>query len=167
MSQLLNGWSVSAIVVVATGQPYNANIINSTLGSAVPGDGGMTGAEVSTFASATGGRVSWLARNSFNLPNFTNVDFRMGRSLSFREKYRLNFVVDAFNLFNHTMVSGRKHNRVHILRARHRRVCRPHERMLVACSFIWEPVDDLGHAIRGAPVAVWRSFQLLSDSAGT
>jgi hypothetical protein len=104
--QLLGGWSMSGIVVAATGQPYNANIINSTLGSAVPGDGGMTGAEVSTFATATGGRVSWLARNSFNLPNFTNVDFRMGRSFSFREKYRLNFVVDAFNLFNSTILSG-------------------------------------------------------------
>jgi hypothetical protein len=104
--QLLNGWSTSTIVVAATGQPYNANIINSTLGSAVPGDGGMTGAEVSTFASATGGRVSWLARNFFNLPNFTNVDFRLGRSFSFREKYRLNFVVDAFNLFNSTIVSA-------------------------------------------------------------
>jgi len=104
--QLLNGWSTSTIVVAATGQPYNANIINSTLGSAVPGDGGMTGAEVSTFASATGGRVSWLARNFFNLPNFTNVDFRLGRSFSFREKYRLNVVVDAFNLFNSTIVSA-------------------------------------------------------------
>jgi outer membrane receptor protein involved in Fe transport len=104
--QLLNGWSMSGIVVAATGQPYNANIINSTLGSAVPGDGGMTGAEVSTFASATGGRISWQARNFYNLPNFSNIDFRMGRSFSFKEKYRLNFVVDAFNLFNSTIVSG-------------------------------------------------------------
>jgi len=97
---------MSGIVVAATGQPYNANIINSTLGSAVPGDGGMTGAEVSAFARATGGCISWQARNFYSLPNFTNVDFRMGRSFSFREKYRLNFVVDTFNLFNSTIVSG-------------------------------------------------------------
>src|ERR1700674_1787973 len=104
--QLLNGWSVSTIVVAATGQPYNANIGTSILGSAIAGDGGMTGAEVSTFAGPTGGRVSWLARNSFNLPNLTNVDFRLGRGITFHEKYRLNFVVDAFNLFNHTIVSA-------------------------------------------------------------
>jgi hypothetical protein len=103
---LLNGWSLSTIVVGATGQPYNANIGTSILGSALPGDGGMTGAEVSTFAGPTGGRASWLARNFYNLPNIANVDFRMGRSFSFKEKYRLNFVVDAFNLFNHTIVSG-------------------------------------------------------------
>jgi len=162
MSQLLNGWSVSAIVVVATGQPYNANIINSTLGSAVPGDGGMTGAEVSTFASATGGRVSWLARNSFNLPNFTNVDFRMGRSLSFREKYRLNFVVDAFNLFNGTIVSA-VNTCVLLFRPRHRRLRRPHQWLLGALFIFREPLDHLRGAVRSAPVAVWRSLQLLKE----
>jgi hypothetical protein len=104
--QLLNDWSVSTIVVAATGQPYNAMIGTSILGSALPGDGGMTGAEVSTFAGPTGGRVSWLSRNAFNLPNINTVDFRLGRGFSFREKYHLNFVVDAFNLFNHTIVSG-------------------------------------------------------------
>ncbi len=104
--QLLGGWSLSSIVVAATGQPYNSMIATFTPSAGIAGDGGMTGAEVSTFAGPTGGRVSWLARNSHNLPNIANVDFRMGRSFSFKEKYRLNFVVDAFNLFNHTIVSG-------------------------------------------------------------
>jgi hypothetical protein len=104
--QLLNDWSMSSIITAATGQPYSANIGTSVLGSALPGDGGMTGAEVSTFAGPTGGRASWLPRNSFNLPNFTNVDFRMGRSFTFTERYHLDFMVDAFNLFNSTIVSA-------------------------------------------------------------
>jgi hypothetical protein len=104
--QLLNGWSLSSIITVATGQPYSAFIGTFTPVGAVTGDGGMTGAEVSTFASATGGRVSWLARNSYSLPNYSNVDFRMGRGFTFREKYRLDLVVDAFNLFNSTIVGG-------------------------------------------------------------
>jgi hypothetical protein len=104
--QLLNGWSLSGIVVSATGQPFGANIGTSILGTALAGDGGMTGAEVSTFAGPTGGRASWLARNPYNLPNFSNVDFRVSRSFSFKEKYRLNFLVDAFNLFNSTIVSS-------------------------------------------------------------
>jgi len=102
----LSDWSLSTIVVAATGQPYTAMIGTSILGSALPGDGGMTGAEVSTFAGPTGGRASWLARNAFNLPNINTLDLRMGRGFSFREKYHLNFVADAFNLFNHTIVSG-------------------------------------------------------------
>ena len=64
--QVVSGWTVSGIVTAATGQPYNAYISNSTLYStAFTGvDGGMTGAEVSTFASPVGGRVSWLPRNA-------------------------------------------------------------------------------------------------------
>jgi hypothetical protein len=104
--QLVDGWTASAIVTSATGQPFGANIGTSILGAAIPGDGGLTGAEVSTFAGPTGGRASWLARNPFNLPNFTNIDFRMGRAISFKERYRLDFSVDAFNLFNSTIVSA-------------------------------------------------------------
>jgi hypothetical protein len=97
---------MSGIITAATGQPYSALIGTSILGTALPGDGGMTGAEVSTFAGPTGGRVSWLPRNSYNLPNFTNIDFRMGRGITFKEKYRFDFSVDAFNLFNSTIVSA-------------------------------------------------------------
>jgi hypothetical protein len=82
------------------------NIGTSILGSAINSDGGMTGAEVSTFAGPTGGRISWQARNLNNLPNFTNVDLRVGRGFSFHERYKLNLVVDAFNAFNSTIVSG-------------------------------------------------------------
>ena len=56
--------------------------------------------------TVSGGRASWLARNPFNLPNFTNIDFRVARAISFKERYRLDFSVDAFNLFNSTIVSA-------------------------------------------------------------
>ena len=103
--QLVNGWSASAIVTAATGQPYAANI-GTTFPAAGTPDGGMTGAVVSTFASATGGRAAWLARNPYNLPNYTDVDFRLGRGYTFADRYRLNFMVDAFNLFNSTIVGS-------------------------------------------------------------
>jgi hypothetical protein len=66
----------------------------------------MTGGEVSTFASPVGGRASFLPRNGFNLPNFANIDFRMGKGFTFKEKYRLDFTADAFNLFNSTIVTA-------------------------------------------------------------
>jgi len=104
--QLADGWTVSSILTAATGLPYTAMIGTTFL---YPGsvDGGMTGAVVSTFASATGGRAAWLRRNSFNLPDFTDLDFRIGRGFTFAEKYRLDFMADAFNLFNSTIVSGK------------------------------------------------------------
>ena len=97
--QLADGWTVSGIVTSATGQPYQANIGTSVitppnrLGGKLPAsrDGGLTGAEVSTFAGPTGGRASWLPRNPDILPSYTNVDFRLGRGFHVREKYRFNF----------------------------------------------------------------------------
>jgi hypothetical protein len=113
----LNGWNISGIITRATGQPFSAFISGSTLTASsplsaypagvAPGvDGGMTGAEVSTFASSANGRAAWIPRNFYNLPNFTNIDFRFGRGITFSEKYRLSFSLDAFNLFNSTIVSG-------------------------------------------------------------
>ena len=109
--QLADGWTASAIITSATGQPYQANIGTSVITPAgispvtSPIDGGLTGGEVSTFAGPTGGRASWLPRNPYFLPSFTNVDFRLGRGITFHEKYNLLFSVDAFNLFNSTIVS--------------------------------------------------------------
>jgi len=102
---LLSGWQASGTLTAATGQPYSALISSTFL---YPGsvNGGMTGGVVSTFASASGGRASWIPRNFYNLPNFQTIDFRVGREFTFAEKYRLSFFVDAFNLFNSTIVSG-------------------------------------------------------------
>ena len=34
------------------------------------------------------------------------MDFRIGRSFTFHERYQLSFTADAFNLFNSTIVTG-------------------------------------------------------------
>jgi len=106
--QLLDGWTASGIISTSTGQPYAANVSTSTLvpPGLTPVDGGLTGAEVSTFASPVGGRVSWLPRNPYSLPNLTDIDFRFGRNITIKEKYKFDFSVDAFNLFNSTLVTS-------------------------------------------------------------
>ena len=115
--QLADGWNMSAIVTSSTGQPYPANNSTSTITPPNPnapptfltppaGDGGSTGGVVSGFLGATGGRVPWLPRNPNFLPRYTNIDFRMGRGFTFHERYHLDFTVDAFNLFNSTIVTA-------------------------------------------------------------
>lgn len=113
--QLLDGWTVSSIISASSGQPYpttSANISTSVITpsnlamGAGPVDGGLTGAEVSTFASPVGGRISWLPRNAYNLPSLTDIDFRFGRSITLKEKYKFDFSLDAFNLFNSTLVTS-------------------------------------------------------------
>jgi hypothetical protein len=106
--QLLDGWTASGIISTSTGQPYAANVSTSNITPTglAPADGGLTGGEVSTFASPVGGRVSWLPRNPYNLPNLTDIDFRLGRNITIKEKYKFDFSVDAFNLFNSTLATS-------------------------------------------------------------
>jgi hypothetical protein len=66
----------------------------------------MTGGVIGTSASNSGGRASWLPRNSFTLPSWTNFDFSVARTITIRERLGLELRADAFNLFNNTIVLG-------------------------------------------------------------
>ncbi len=100
---ILNGFSFSTILTMATGQPATEYTSSYPSGGL---NGGLTGAEIGTTASATGGRVPFLPRNNFILPNLYNIDFRIAREFKFMERYRLSFVGEAFNLFNHPLITG-------------------------------------------------------------
>jgi hypothetical protein len=103
---IANGWRLSTIVTAATGEPYTAELGGSTFTGVNGPDGGMTGAVVSTFASAAAGRAAWLPRNSFNMPKFANIDLRVERDFSIHERYELAFRAEAFNLFNSLIVQA-------------------------------------------------------------
>jgi outer membrane receptor protein involved in Fe transport len=98
---ILNGWAFSTIVTMSTGQPVTPYI--SGYPSGAP-DGGVSGGV--SYAGATNGRAGWLARNSFTAPGYHNVDFRLGRQFTFSERLKFSLIGEAFNLFNHTNVSG-------------------------------------------------------------
>jgi hypothetical protein len=100
---VVNGFSFSTILTAATGQPLSEYTSSYPSGGV---DGGFTGAEVGTFATATGGRVPFLPRNNYYLPNLYNVDFRIAREIVVKERYRLALVGEAFNLFNHPLITN-------------------------------------------------------------
>jgi hypothetical protein len=97
---VVNGWALSTIVTMATGQPVTPYV--SGYPSAL--DGGVTGGV--SYAGATSGRAGWLPRNGFTAPGFHDVDFRIARQFPIGERLKLTLVGDAFNLFNHTNVSS-------------------------------------------------------------
>ena len=97
---ILDGWAFSTIVTLSTGQPVTPYI--SGYPSAL--DGGVSGGVA--YAGATAGRAGWLARNAFTAPGFHDFDFRLGRQFTLGERMRLSLIGEAFNLFNHTNVSG-------------------------------------------------------------
>ncbi len=96
---ILNGWSFSTIVTVATGQPVTGQISGFPSGEV---DGGVTGGVVSNGGSSIGGRIPMVGRNTFDGPGLVNVDFRVMRQFSITERFKFQLIGEAFNIFNHT-----------------------------------------------------------------
>ncbi|MGH9915891.1 MAG: hypothetical protein ACRD63_11465, partial [Pyrinomonadaceae bacterium] len=90
---LLNNWTVSPIYSYYTGSPFSG---------AISGSGGGAG---SLNASGGSTRFPPLERNSFRQPTISNVDLRLSRRFSITEGIKLEFLAEAFNLFNRTQVT--------------------------------------------------------------
>jgi hypothetical protein len=102
-NQIANGWFLSTIVTASSGQPVFATISGFPSGGV---DFGVTGGEVTNTGGSTGGRPPQVGRNVFTAPGLTNVDFRIMRQFTFRERMHLQVLGEAFNVFNHTNVSS-------------------------------------------------------------
>src|SRR5207302_3930538 len=59
-----------------------------------------------------GGRVSWLPRNSFYLPSYHDLDMRLSKDFTVRERYHFEIRWEAFNVFNSTMIQSVSNNMV-------------------------------------------------------
>ncbi len=98
LDRLANPWlrnfQVSTILNLESGKPYNllAGTDLNGSGDSPPGDRPILNG------------VS-LARNVGITPNFASVDMRLSRNFIFDEKYKIEFLVEGFNLFNHTNIS--------------------------------------------------------------
>ncbi len=100
---IVNGWALSTIVTMSTGQPAQANISMPVLPGAA--DGGLSGGDANN-ASTASGRAGWLARNPYRMPGYHNADFRLAREFSISERMKLALMGEVFNIFNHTNVSS-------------------------------------------------------------
>jgi hypothetical protein len=95
-----NGWQVSGMFTAQTGFPVTG-FVNGTITSAINGDGGPTGAMVT---SGTGFRVpdAIARRNSFTGPGVHNLDARLSRSFPLpHEGMAIQISAEAFNVLNH------------------------------------------------------------------
>ncbi len=95
----LDGWTFAPIVTLQSGRPYSpgVSVTNrpqlTALNSSITGSGGD-----SYFIP--------LGRNSFRQPKIFNVDARLSRRFSFTENTNLEFLIEAFNLFNRTHITS-------------------------------------------------------------
>lgn len=94
---LFNGFSFAPVMFIQSGFPYSIGVDGSA-SSIVRGGSGFTG-------SRGGNRLHPLVqRNSERLPKIVNVDLRASRRFRFTETMNLEFLAEAFNLFNRTQI---------------------------------------------------------------
>ena len=113
--RVLEGWSITGIVQAQTGHPYD--IYDSSQDSnhtGLPARGtiiGPTAQPAGTDETFTGptnivttplDTQSNMGKNQFYGPNLVNVDTAVLKTTSISEKVKLQFRVEAYNLFNHT-----------------------------------------------------------------
>ena len=117
----LNGFNFSGIITISSPLPQNALLEvapsllapqscwpTTTCAAGQSGvDGGVTGG-VEQNASNAAGRTPSVPKNFFRGPTqIRDVDFRIGRDIQlFRERYKLQFFIEAFNLFNHRFITS-------------------------------------------------------------
>jgi hypothetical protein len=99
---LLDGFNFSTIITMATGQPTTEGI--SGFASGGP-DGGLTGGVVSNSGGLIGARAPFVPRNNYVLPSVYNVDLRVAREFRVWDRLRISLVGEAFNLFNHPLIT--------------------------------------------------------------
>jgi len=68
--------------------------------------GGMTGAGIGSTGTPSGSRDAFLTPGSFVLPNLYNLDLRLSKEFAIKEKYHIELRVEAFNVFNTSLVQG-------------------------------------------------------------
>jgi outer membrane receptor protein involved in Fe transport len=82
---LLGGWELSGIFTAQTGLPYS----------------GLVSFDLNNDGNSANDRTPGLGRNTFHLPRSISLDPRVTKNLPISENVRLQFIGEAFNVFNH------------------------------------------------------------------
>jgi hypothetical protein len=60
----------------------------------------------SSSGSATTGRPPQIGRNSIPAPGYNDLDMKVSRNVPIHESIYMQFSAEAFNLLNHTIITG-------------------------------------------------------------
>jgi hypothetical protein len=110
MKQIVDGFTFSGSEIASGGEPIflgMSGTVYSGTGTSYGADGGIYGGAMSSGSgSATTGRPPQIGRNSIKAPGFNDFDFRLSRNLPIHDQIYMQFSADAFNLLNHTIITG-------------------------------------------------------------
>jgi hypothetical protein len=85
---IFRGWELSGILTAQSGQPYS----------------GLLNFDLNNDGNAANDRTPGLGRNTFYLPGTVSFDPRVTRTVNLTERAKLQFIWEAFNLFNHSNI---------------------------------------------------------------
>jgi Carboxypeptidase regulatory-like domain len=125
LDAIVGGWQTSATFIFHTGQPFTVIAANNNSESENPGGGNEASQflnvigdphlsnptvqnwyNVNAFAQPAAGTFGDERRNSLFGPDFSEVNFSLGKNFSIREGIGLQFRIDAYNIFNHPSFSN-------------------------------------------------------------
>jgi hypothetical protein len=89
MRSVVNGWMLSSRAIAQSGFSFTATTGRDENGDTVLND-----------------RPVGIPRNSFQLPNYVTIDFRLTRNFQIFERQRLEFIAEVFNLPNRVNVTN-------------------------------------------------------------
>jgi hypothetical protein len=89
-----NGGTVSPFIHGVSFTPADLCLTNAGVPFTVPG------------VAPSQGCNGTLGRNAFTMPFFFQFDLRVSKGINLGERFRLDLIADAFNLFNHTNISA-------------------------------------------------------------
>ncbi len=84
LGRFFNDWKLAGVVTYGSGRPIDARVI---------GDANQDG-------NSFNDRLPGFRRNSFVGPNYATTDLRVTRRFFVRDKIKLDFIVESFNLLN-------------------------------------------------------------------
>ena len=87
---ILEGWEFSGILTAQSGQPYSAKV----------------NFDLNNDGNAATDRTPGIGRNTFYTPATFSLDPRLTRNVRLTESARLQFIWEAFNVFNRANLSG-------------------------------------------------------------
>ncbi len=119
--QVFNGWELSGVIRGQSGNPVTINCNGNLFGENIGNNGGqycdMVGNPYagrndfqifnqSAFVRPADGTWGTMGRNSLRLPGLYDIDTALMKSWSFKERAKMTFRFEVFNLFNHPEIWG-------------------------------------------------------------
>jgi len=86
---ILGGWELSGILAVQSGVPYS----------------GLVNFDLNNDGNSQTDRTPGQPRNTFRQPTTVSIDPRVTRNVAIKEQLRLQFIGEAFNVFNRANVT--------------------------------------------------------------